>query len=183
MAPSKPQACPRHAPGRATGRTREYRLAMMPNFIDEKGGLGGTAFNTAVSLAVDVDPKVSIETLDCNPLPEAGQGAHATARKRARRVRPEYIRDVRRHMERTFKARTGSDFQWTALYRANLRTMMGVYSAWEIMALWDLYIEASRNVYRLYYMEREAVFLMDDPRFKDLCRKHEEFLIHLGRRG
>lgn len=149
---------------------------------DDKGGLGGTAFNTAVSPAVDVSPTVSIETPDCTPLPEAGQGAHATARKRARRVRPEYIRDVRRHIEQSFKARTDRYFQWTGLYRANLRTMMGVYTAWEIMALWDLYIEASRNVYRLYYMEREAVFLMDDPRFKELSRKHEEFLIHLGRR-
>ena len=49
------------------------------------------------------------------------------------------------------------------------------------MALWDLHLEAEshwarRTGWSVYGMIRDAVRLMDDPRFKQLAAKHEENL-------
>lgn len=72
--------------------------------------------------------------------------------------------------------KTGKRYFWTPLSRANVRTMMRVYRAAEMMALWDLYIETPHCAYLVYFMEREAGRLMDDPRFKPLVKKYDEML-------
>jgi hypothetical protein len=55
------------------------------------------------------------------------------------------------------------------------------YSAWKVMALWDLYLEseswwARRTGWSAYGMIRDAGRLMDDQRFKQLAGTHEESL-------
>jgi hypothetical protein len=56
-----------------------------------------------------------------------------------------------------------------------------VYSTWEVMALWDLYLAsdswwAVKTTWSVYGMIRDTGRLMDDSRFKRLARQHEKWL-------
>jgi len=155
-----------------------------------KGGEGGGSAVavplTAVAVvnAVDVLPDVplSYAKVYVSPSPETGEGEKTTFRKRKRTARPEYIREARRHIAGAWKLKTGIEFEWTPLYRANLRYLMKSYRACEIMALWDLFIETRRGQFNLYEMQNSIDRLWLDSRFKPLVRKYDDLLFSTGRR-
>jgi hypothetical protein len=70
---------------------------------------------------------------------------------------------------------------WNNLARKNLWNLGRVHCAWEVMALWDLYLEgeswwALRTGWSICGVIRDMGRLMDDPRFKQLAAHHEEGL-------
>lgn len=101
----------------------------------------------------------------------------------SRKAKPkvQYWRDLLGYIDAKYVKKFGRHYPWSNLARKNLWNMARALCAWEVMALWDLYLEsdtawARRNVWSVYGMIRDAGWLMDDPRRKQLARKHEESL-------
>ena len=122
--------------------------------------------------AVDVQSRSKI----ANPsfLPSLGRQARINTRKRIRRPRPEYIRDVRRYITAAWLKHSGQEFNWSPLARENLYRMALTFRAWELMAMWDIYLERPRVIYSVFYMGKVAAQIVADPRFKAIASKHEE---------
>jgi hypothetical protein len=93
----------------------------------------------------------------------------------------EYWRELLAYIDAAYRKKFGRHYAWSNLARKNLRNLARVYSAWETMALWDLYLEseswwARKTGWSVYGMIRDQGRLMDDPRLKQLARKHQETL-------
>jgi hypothetical protein len=85
------------------------------------------------------------------------------------------------HIDAAYREKFGRHYPWNNLARKNLWNLARGYSAWKVMALWDLYLEseswwARRTGWSAYGMIRDAGRLMDDQRFKQLAGTHEESL-------
>lgn len=92
-------------------------------------------------------------------------------------MRPPFIRDVRRHIESEWFLKTGYHFRRYALYYANIRHILRVFRACEVMAAWDIYLDQQRADYNVYLMEHEMLRLMDHPDFKILRDRYDQRLL------
>jgi hypothetical protein len=108
-------------------------------------------------------------------------------RQANRKPHVEYWRPLLAYVDSAYVRKLGSHYPWSNLARKNLWNLARLYSAWEVLALWDLYLEsgsrwARRTGWSVYGMIRDAGRLMDDSRFKKLAANHEENLAwcHLG---
>jgi hypothetical protein len=93
----------------------------------------------------------------------------------------EYWRELLGYIDAEYVKKFGGHYPWSNLARKNLWNMARVQCAWEVMALWDLYLDsdtpwARRTVWSVYGMIRDAGRLMDEPGRKQLARKNEESL-------
>ncbi len=93
----------------------------------------------------------------------------------------EYWHELLAHVDSAYRKKFGRHYPWNNLARKNLWNLARGYSSWEVMALWDLYLQrescwARRTGCSVYGMIRDVGRLMDDRRFKPLAVKHEESL-------
>ena len=93
----------------------------------------------------------------------------------------EYWHDLLAYIDSAYRKKFGRHYPWNNLARKNLWNLARGYSSWEVMALWDLYLEteshwARRTGWSVYGMIRDVGRLLDDPRLKQLALKHEEHL-------
>ena len=73
---------------------------------------------------------------------------------------------------------------WNNLAPRNLWNLALAYSTWEVMAIWDLYLAseswwARQTGWSVYGMIRDAGWLIEDSRFKQLASTHDEELAKL----
>ena len=85
------------------------------------------------------------------------------------------------YVDSAYVRKLGSHYPWTNLARKNLWNLASLYSAWGVLALWDLYLEsesdwARRTGWSVYGMIRDSGRLVDQPNFKQLASRHEEEL-------
>jgi len=96
--------------------------------------------------------------------------------------RVEYWHELLAYIESAYVKKFGHHYPWSNLARKNLWNLARVYSAWRVMALWDLYLEsdswwARQTRWSVYGMIRDCGLLLDESRFKQLAGEHEN---HLG---
>jgi hypothetical protein len=104
-------------------------------------------------------------------------------RRRQANTRPhvEYWHELLAFIDAGYRKKFGRHYPWNNLARKNIFNLAMALTAWEVMALWDLYLEsrswwASQTGWSVYGMIRDQGRLMDDPRFKQLAAHHEEGL-------
>jgi hypothetical protein len=102
-------------------------------------------------------------------------------RQANRKPHVEYWRPLLAHIDSAYVRKVGSHYPWSNLARKNLWNLARLYSAWGVLALWDLYLEnesewARRTGWGVYGMIRDAGRLVDQPDFKQLAARHEEKL-------
>lgn len=124
------------------------------------------------AVAFDVSESVSIET----PSPNPSSPDLARQGRSKRRPRPEYIRDVRRLIVASWLAKTGQRWRWTPLDRNYLWRLAMRLPAWEIMALWDCYLERPWREVHITHFCQVTDQLRDNRRFKDLMRMYRDRL-------
>jgi hypothetical protein len=102
-------------------------------------------------------------------------------RQANRKPHVEYWRPLLAYVDSAYVRKVGSHYPWSNLARKNLWNMARMYSAWMVMALWDLYLKgesewARRTGYSVYGMIRDSGRLIDQSGFKRLAARHEEEL-------
>lgn len=122
-----------------------------------------------VSYALDVSSREFPKETP-SQAPQTGQ------RRSRRRPRAEFIRDIRRLVVTSWLAKTGQQWRWTAYDRECLYQLAMRIPAWEIMALWDCYIDQPWRECTIPHFVQGFVLdrLRDDVRAKtlaDLYRK------------
>ncbi len=127
---------------------------------------------------------VILENQDTPLHPPSGRG-DKRRRQAKKKGHVEYWRELLAYVDAAYRKRFGRHYPWNNLARKNLWNLARGYSSWEVMALWDLYLEseswwALKTVWAVYGMIREAQWLMDNPRVKQLAINHEEQLIKRG---
>lgn len=100
-------------------------------------------------------------------------------RQANQKPRVEFWRDLLAHIDAAYRQKFKRHYPWNNLVRKNLWNLARAYSSWEVMALWDLYLEsetwwACQTGWSVYGMIRDAGRLMDDPQFKQLAFNHEQ---------
>jgi hypothetical protein len=92
------------------------------------------------------------------------------------------------HIDAAYRKKFEQQYPWSNLARKNLWNLARVFSSWEVMALWDLYLAsdswwAVQTSWSVYGMIRDVGYLIDDSRFKRIATKHEDQLIeaHYGK--
>jgi hypothetical protein len=112
--------------------------------------------------------------------PPSGRG---DKRRRQANEKPhvEYWRELLAYVDAAYRKKFGKHYPWSNLARKNLWNFARGYSSWEVMALWDLYLEseswwARQSGWSVYGMIRDAGRLMDDSRLKKLAANYEDGL-------
>ncbi len=105
-----------------------------------------------------------------------GEDRHAN-----RKPHVEYWRELLAYIDSAYAKKFGRHYPWSNLVRKNLWNMAQLYSAWEVLALWDLYLNdesawARRTGWNVYGMIRDSGRLIDQSGFKQLAARHEEEL-------
>lgn len=134
-------------------------------------------------LGVDVDvsrSKSAIADPSYAPIPDLNRPRRSIRRRR----RPDYIRDVRRLIEASWLAKVGQRWRWTPVDREYLYQLALRRPAWEIMALWDCYLERPwHECHVTHFCEPGVIdWLLDNPRFKSLAAMYMDRLISKSRR-
>jgi hypothetical protein len=118
------------------------------------------------------------ESQDTPLHPPSGRGDE---RRRQANPKPhvEYWRELLAYVDAAYRKKFGRHYPWNNLSRKNVWNLARAYSAWEVMALWDLYLGseswwARKTGWSVYGMIRDAERLMDDPRVKQSAVKHEQ---------
>jgi hypothetical protein len=128
--------------------------------------------------AVDVDTssRSSIEDPSLAPTSESTQ----PRRYRQRRRRAEFIRDVRRLIVTSWLAKTGQRWRWTPLDREYIYRLALRVPAWEIMALWDCYLDRPFRECKIPHFCQGSVLdrLRDDERAKPLADMYRDRLYY-----
>jgi hypothetical protein len=118
-------------------------------------------------------------------LPQGHGGGDKGRRQDNPRQRVEYWKELLGYVDAAYVRKFGRHYAWNNLARKNLWNLARAYAAWEVMALWDLYLEsecwwARQTGWSVYGMVRDVGRLMDDARLKSLATKHEEYLSKRG---
>jgi hypothetical protein len=113
----------------------------------------------------------------CGERPRGRRGS----RQQNAKPRVEYWHELLAYVDEAYRRKFGRHYPWNNLVRANLRNLARGYSAWEVMALWDLYLDsdswwALKTGWSVYGLIRDVGRLMDDRRLKAYARQHEENL-------
>jgi len=123
---------------------------------------------------------VILESQDTPLHPPSGRG---DKRRRQAKQKPhvEYWHELLAYIDAAYRKKFARHYQWNNLARKNLWNLARGYSAWEVMALWDLYLEseswwAVQTTWSVYGMIRDASRLMDDSRLKQRALMHEAHL-------
>jgi hypothetical protein len=135
---------------------------------DFEGGVGG---DTAV-FAVGV-PLFSLLEAELHlPLPQKirgeRQGWQRTRKNGAfnKRQRIKFWNQLCGHINRTWKNKYGVGYPWQGIDRAILAQTARKYSAWDVMALWDIYLAADLKWKRLVGFLHSLNRWVDDPSYK-----------------
>jgi hypothetical protein len=124
---------------------------------------------------------VILESGDTPLHPPSGRGD-----KRRRLAKPkrhvEYWHELLAYIDAAYRNKFMRHYPWSNLARKNLWNLARVYSTWEAMAMWDLYLASeswwARNTrWSVYGMIRDMGRLLDDSRFKQFSRDHEDHLV------
>jgi hypothetical protein len=120
-------------------------------------------------------------------LPHGNGGGDKKRRQANQKQQVEYWRELLAYVDVSYRRKFGRHYPWNNLARKNLWNLARGYSAWEGMALWDMYLAskswwALQTSWSVYGMVRDTSRLMDDPRLTRLARQHEENLAkqHFG---
>jgi len=92
------------------------------------------------------------------------------------------------YVDAAYRKKFRRHYPWNNFARKNLWNLARAYTAWEVLALWDLYLAseswwALQTGHSVYGMIRDTGNLMDDSRFKQLAVMHEDQLAeqHYGK--
>lgn len=137
----------------------------------------------AVDVLRSVDVDVSGEGFEKTPF-RAPRPDLTGPRRRMRRPRAEFIRDVRRLITVSWLAKTGQRWRWTPIDRDYLYRLTMATSAWDVMAAWDCYLTRPWQGCYITHFCSETVQqqLRDDSRFKSLAVMYRDRLISKSRR-
>jgi hypothetical protein len=123
---------------------------------------------------------VVLENQDTPLHPPSGRG---DKRRRQANHRPhvQYWRELLAYIDATYRKKFGRHYPWNNLARKNLWNMARALTPWEVMALWDLYLEseswwAVQTTWSVYGMICDAGRLMDNSRLKQVAFVHKENL-------
>ena len=125
----------------------------------------------------------SSKVKDLTPLPPSG-GADA-AKPKARKAKPEsrveFWQTVVDHVNRSWQQRKGTPYPWDPHEFKKLHRLSVIYQAWGMMAMWDLYVQMGTywgklTGFMLDGLKKDVGVIVDDPRWKSLCRTYEEKL-------
>ena len=102
-------------------------------------------------------------------------------RKENQKPHVEYWHKLLAYIDAAYRKKFGRHYPWSNLARKNIWNLARGYSAWDVMALWDLYLEgeswwARQTGWSVYGMIRDSGRLMDDSRFKEFANTHEDQL-------
>ena len=134
----------------------------------------------AVTLSWRLGVAVIVESEDTPLHPPSGRG-DKRRRQANQKPRVEYWHELLAHIDAGYRKKFGRHYAWNNLARKNLWNLARGYTAWEVMALWDLYLEseswwAVKTTWSVYGMIRDVGRLTDDSRFNRFTLTHEESL-------
>ena len=113
----------------------------------------------------------------CGERPRGRRGRRQANPKR----RVEYWHELLAYVDAAYSKKFRQHYPWNNLARKNLWNLARAFTTWEVIALWDLYLESKswwsvNTTWSVYGMIRDVGRLMDDPQFKQLAVKHEKDL-------
>ena len=120
---------------------------------------------------------VILENQDTPLHPPSGRG-DKRLRQADRKLHVEYWHELLAYVDAAYSIKFRRHYPWNNLTRKNLWNLARGYSAWEVMALWQLYMEcqswwAKKTYWSVYGMVRDSSRLMDDPQFRRIALKFE----------
>lgn len=116
------------------------------------------------------------------PLPGANDFSNATKKRRRTARTIEYWQPLVDHINSSWITKKKAPYPWSPFEYAQLSQLTRIYQAWGVMALWDLYLVtetywAKQTRYMIEGLKRDVGVLVDQPRWKDLCKQYEEKLL------
>jgi hypothetical protein len=123
---------------------------------------------------------VILESEDTPLHPPSARGDERR-RQANRKPHVEYWHELLAYIDATYRKKFGRHYPWNNPTRKNLWNLARGYSSWEVMALWELYMEceswwARQTGWSVYGMIRDVGRLMDNPQLKQLAHEHEDGL-------
>lgn len=126
----------------------------------------------------------SSEVKDKPPIvPHGGlnHGLKPKAKKAKPEHRVEFWQTIVDHVNKSWMQRKGVAYPWDAHEFKKLHGLATVYQAWGVMAMWDQYVAMGTywgklTGFMLDGLKKDVGVIVDDPRWKSLCRTYEEKL-------
>lgn len=121
----------------------------------------------------------SSEVKDINPVVPFSSKPKAHKAKHEKRV--EFWQTIVDHVNKSWVARKGVPYPWDAHEFKKLHGLAVTYQAWGVMAMWDQYVQMGTywgklTGFMLDGLKKDVGVIVDDPRWKSLCRTYEEKL-------
>jgi len=125
----------------------------------------------------------SSEVKDLNPVAPFGATIPTKPKKRKDKgeKRVQFWQTIVDHVNKSWQAKKGTSYPWDAHEFKKLHGLSATYQAWGVMAMWDLYVQMGTywgklTGFMLDGMKKDVGVIVDDPRWKSLCRTYEEKL-------
>lgn len=93
----------------------------------------------------------------------------------------EFWQTIVDHVNKSWQAKKGVPYPWDAHEFKKLHGLATVYQAWGVMAMWDQYVQMGTywgklTGFMIDGLKKDIGVIVDDPRWKSLCRSYEEKL-------
>lgn len=152
----------------------------MPRHSHGNTKSGNAAIGNALQFA---SSSSSAEVKDTPPI--VPQGTFPLAKARIKKAKPEkrveFWQTIVDHVNKSWQTRKGVAYPWDPHEFKKLHGLSVSYQAWGVMAMWDLYVQmgtywGKQTGYMLDGLKKDVGVIVDDPRWKSLCRHYEEKL-------
>lgn len=128
----------------------------------------------------------SAEEKDKNPIAPFGAAPSSTRIRKPKgekavEKRVEFWQTIVDHVNKSWQAKKGVAYPWDAHEFKKLHGLATTYQAWGVMAMWDQYVQMGTywgkiTGFMLDGLKKDIGVIVDDPRWKSLCRTYEEKL-------